>query len=59
MYVAEAVARRIRHQPLGADLRAHAEENSAFTSEDPAEARAPVFGAGGASQHIETVVLDR
>jgi post-segregation antitoxin (ccd killing protein) len=46
-YVAEAVARQIRHQLLGADLQAHAAENGAFTSEELAEARARIFGADG------------
>jgi post-segregation antitoxin (ccd killing protein) len=52
-YVAEAVARRIRHQLLGADLQKHEAENGAFTSEELAEARSRIFGVdaadGGAS----------
>ena len=52
-YVAEAVARQIRHQLLGADLRSHTDEHGAFSEEELAEARARIFGttsaAGGAS----------
>jgi hypothetical protein len=49
-YVAEAVARQIRHQLLGADLRDYEAEHGAFTDEELAEARARVLGsAGGAS----------
>jgi hypothetical protein len=49
-YVAEAVARQIRHQLLGEDLRSHQEEQGAFSDEELAEARARIFGtaeAGG------------
>jgi hypothetical protein len=52
-YVAEAVARQIRHQLLGVDLRSHTDEHGAFSEEELAEARARIFGttsaAGGAS----------
>jgi post-segregation antitoxin (ccd killing protein) len=52
-YVAEAVARQIRHQLLGADLRGHEEEHGAFSEEELADARTRIFGAmdaaGGAS----------
>jgi post-segregation antitoxin (ccd killing protein) len=52
-YVAEAVARQIRHELLGADLRSHEEEHGAFSEEEVAEARERIFGtaetAGGAS----------
>lgn len=52
-YVAEAVARQIRHQLLGADLRSHTDEQGPFSEEELAEARARIFGttqaAGGAS----------
>jgi post-segregation antitoxin (ccd killing protein) len=52
-YVAEAVARRIRHQLLGADLRSHVDEHGAFSEEELVEARTRIFGAaettGGAS----------
>ncbi|GAA3362038.1 hypothetical protein GCM10017744_051150 [Streptomyces antimycoticus] len=44
-YVAEAVARQIRHQLLGDDLRRHQEEEGAFTDEELADARAKIFGA--------------
>ncbi|MEU7021715.1 hypothetical protein ABZ990_13785 [Streptomyces sp. NPDC046203] len=43
-YVAEAVARQIRHQLLGADLRRYAEEHGAFSEEELTEARARIFG---------------
>jgi len=51
-YVAEAVARQIRHELLGADLRGYEDEHGAFTDEELSEARARIFGttaAGGAS----------
>jgi post-segregation antitoxin (ccd killing protein) len=38
-YVAEAVARQIRHQLLGDDLRRHEEEHGRFSDEELAEAR--------------------
>ncbi|MDN3055734.1 hypothetical protein ABZ547_35065 [Streptomyces sparsogenes] len=43
-YVAEAVARQLRHQLLGDDLRRHQEEQGAFTNEELTEARAKIFG---------------
>jgi post-segregation antitoxin (ccd killing protein) len=45
-YVAEAVARQIRHQLLGEDLRRHQERYGAFTEEELAQARARVLGKG-------------
>jgi len=51
-YVAEAVARQLRHQLLGADLLSHQEEYGAFTEEELAEARSRIFGtadAGGSA----------
>ncbi|WP_327343311.1 type II toxin-antitoxin system CcdA family antitoxin [Streptomyces europaeiscabiei] len=42
-FVAEAVARQLRHQLLGADLQRHQEEHGAFT-EELAEARSRGFG---------------
>ncbi|MFB8140745.1 nucleotidyl transferase AbiEii/AbiGii toxin family protein [Streptomyces parvus] len=44
-YVAEAVARQIRHQLLGNDLRRHEEEHGPFSDEELAEARAKMFGS--------------
>ncbi|WP_069171765.1 type II toxin-antitoxin system CcdA family antitoxin [Streptomyces griseus] len=44
-YVAEAVARQIRHQLLGDDLRRHEEEHGHFSDEELAEARSKIFGA--------------
>ena len=43
-YVAEAVARQIRHQLLGDDLRRHEEEHGNFTDEELAEAHSKIFG---------------
>jgi post-segregation antitoxin (ccd killing protein) len=43
-YVAEAVARQLRHQLLGADLQRHQEEHGAFTEEELAQARSSIFG---------------
>ncbi|GAA2243095.1 type II toxin-antitoxin system CcdA family antitoxin [Streptomyces indiaensis] len=51
-YVAEAVARQLRHQLLGADLMRHQEEYGAFTAEELAEARSRLLGttdAGGSA----------
>lgn len=48
-YVAEAVARQIRHQLLGEDLRRHEEEHGPFSDEELAEARAKIFGSAGTS----------
>jgi hypothetical protein len=47
-YVAEAVARQLRHQLLGADLLRHQEEHGTFTEEELAEARSRIFGAADA-----------
>lgn len=47
-YVAEAVARRLRHELLGAGLLRHQEEYGAFTDEEPAEARSRIFGGSDA-----------
>ncbi|MFD0272284.1 hypothetical protein ACFVHB_00050 [Kitasatospora sp. NPDC127111] len=46
-YVAEAVARQIRNQLLGEDLRRYQEEHGAFTEEELAQARAEIFGSEG------------
>ncbi|WP_320784360.1 type II toxin-antitoxin system CcdA family antitoxin [Streptomyces sp. CRN 30] len=48
-YVAEAVARQIRHQLLGDDLRRHQEEHGSFTDEELAEARARILDAADRS----------
>jgi len=42
-HVAEAVARRLRHQLLGDDLRGYQEEYGAFTEEELAEARTKIL----------------
>ncbi|MBP8535104.1 hypothetical protein ACWY4P_25025 [Streptomyces sp. LZ34] len=52
-YVAEAVARQIRHQLLGDDLRRHQEEQGAFTDEELAEARAKIFGTADRAGHTD------
>ncbi|MFD4571254.1 type II toxin-antitoxin system CcdA family antitoxin [Streptomyces sp. NPDC058417] len=48
-YVAEAVARQIRHQLLGDDLRNHEEQHGRFSEEELAEARAKIFGSTGST----------
>jgi post-segregation antitoxin (ccd killing protein) len=52
-YVAEAVARQIRHQLLGEDLRRHQEEHGAFTDEELAEAHSKIFGTASAVDHTD------
>ncbi|TDC19880.1 hypothetical protein E1265_23125 [Streptomyces sp. 8K308] len=52
-YVAEAVARQIRHQLLGEDLRRHQEEHGAFTAEELTEARERILGFDGAGTGSE------
>jgi post-segregation antitoxin (ccd killing protein) len=52
-YVAEAVARQIRHQLLGDDLRRHEEEYGSFGTEELAEARSKIFGAVGTSEDAD------
>ncbi|WP_329496737.1 hypothetical protein [Kitasatospora herbaricolor] len=42
-YVAEAVARQIRHQLLGEELRRYEDEHGAFTDEELAAAQARIF----------------
>lgn len=49
-YVAEAVARQIRHQLLGEDLRRHEEEHGPFSNEELAEARGKIFGPASTSK---------
>ncbi|MGW8985714.1 hypothetical protein ACWGQ9_24025 [Streptomyces parvus] len=49
-YVAEAVARQIRHQLLSDDLRHHGEGHGPFSDEELAEARARIFGSADASK---------
>ncbi|AUY50606.1 hypothetical protein [Streptomyces sp. CB01881] len=46
-YVAEAVARQIRHQLLGEELRRYEEEHGAFTDDELAAAHAKIFGSAG------------
>jgi hypothetical protein len=49
-YVAKAVARRIRHQLPGDDLRRHEEEHGAVSDEELAEARGKICGSAGCSK---------
>ncbi|MFG2614211.1 hypothetical protein [Streptomyces anulatus] len=49
-YVAEAVARQIRHHLLGDDLRRHEEEHRPFSDEELAEACGKIFGSAGSSK---------
>ncbi|MEU9533296.1 hypothetical protein AB0D00_13370 [Streptomyces sp. NPDC048213] len=44
------VARQIRHQLLGDDLRRHEEEHGPFSEEELAEARGKIFGPAGTSE---------
>lgn len=46
-YVAEAVARQIRHKLLVDELQRYQEEAGAFTQEELAEARSRLFGTTG------------
>ncbi|MEU1795157.1 type II toxin-antitoxin system CcdA family antitoxin [Streptomyces californicus] len=48
-YVAEAVARQIRHQLLEDDLRRHEEEHGFLSGEEIAEASAKIFGSTGST----------
>ncbi|GHH60392.1 hypothetical protein ACFRKE_02850 [Kitasatospora indigofera] len=48
-YVAEAVARQIRHQLLADDLRRYQDEQGAFTDEELLEAHARIFGSAGSA----------
>ncbi|MCC3770148.1 SbcC/MukB-like Walker B domain-containing protein, partial [Streptomyces sp. UNOC14_S4] len=52
-YVAEAVARQLRHQLLGADLLRHQEEHGEFTEEELDEARARIFGTAAAEAEAD------
>ncbi|MEV5600164.1 type II toxin-antitoxin system CcdA family antitoxin [Streptomyces sp. NPDC052299] len=52
-YVAEAVARQIRHRLLGDDLRRHQEEHGAFSEEERAEARAKIVDSAGSSKDAD------
>ncbi|MFS0695710.1 hypothetical protein [Streptomyces nitrosporeus] len=51
--VVEAVARRIRHQFLGDDLRRHEEEHGPFRDEELAEACSKIFGGAGSSDNAD------
>ncbi len=48
-YVAEAVARQIRHQLLGEELRRYEEQNGSFSEEELAVAHARIFGPAGSA----------
>ncbi|MFJ6806081.1 hypothetical protein ACIQRK_08570 [Streptomyces anulatus] len=49
-YVAEAVARQVRHQLLGEDLRRHEEDHGRFSDDELLEAGAKIFGTVGSTQ---------
>ncbi len=44
-YVAEAVARQIRHQLLAEELRRYEDEHGAFTDDELVAAQARIFGS--------------
>ncbi|MEU6703292.1 hypothetical protein [Streptomyces wuyuanensis] len=46
-YVAEAVARKIRHELLGEELRRYQDEHGAFTEDELAEERAEIAAVLG------------
>ncbi|SOD65805.1 hypothetical protein SAMN06297387_12358 [Streptomyces zhaozhouensis] len=46
-YIAEAVARQLRHQLLGEDLRRYEEEHGAFSEAEMDAARERIFGDAG------------
>ncbi|MEU9604048.1 type II toxin-antitoxin system CcdA family antitoxin [Streptomyces sp. NPDC048057] len=48
-YVAEAVARQIRHQLLADDLRRYQEEHGAFSDDEMSAAHARIFGPDGSA----------
>jgi hypothetical protein len=48
-YVAEAIARKIRHQLIAEDLRRYREEQGPFTDAELSAARARILGSGGAA----------
>lgn len=52
-YVAEAVARQIRHQLLGDDLRRHQEEHGSFNDDELAEAHAKIFGGADSAKDAD------
>ncbi|KUL55010.1 MULTISPECIES: type II toxin-antitoxin system CcdA family antitoxin [unclassified Streptomyces] len=54
-YVAAAVARQIRQQLLGEDLRRHQEEHGPFSDEELAKARAKIFGSADSSEGADAV----
>ncbi|MGW9053650.1 hypothetical protein ACWGOT_26460 [[Kitasatospora] papulosa] len=52
-YVAEAVARQIRRQLLGDDLRRYEAEHGPFSDDELAGAGAKILGSGGASKSAD------
>ncbi|MER7314610.1 MULTISPECIES: type II toxin-antitoxin system CcdA family antitoxin [Streptomyces] len=52
-YVAEAVARQIRHQLLGNALRRYEEEHGGFRDEELAEAHSKIFGTAGSTEDAD------
>lgn len=49
-YVAEAVARQIRHQLLADDLRRYQEEHGPFGHDELSEACSRIFGSAGSAE---------
>lgn len=49
-YVAEAVARQIRHQLLADDLQRYQEEHGPFGHDELSEARSRIFGSAGSAE---------
>ncbi|MFF4765094.1 type II toxin-antitoxin system CcdA family antitoxin [Streptomyces sp. NEAU-H3] len=52
-YVAEAVARQIRHQLLGEDLHRYEEEHGHLSDKELADARSKIFGTAGSSNEAD------
>ncbi|CAL9434465.1 hypothetical protein SUDANB21_02119 [Streptomyces sp. enrichment culture] len=57
-FVAEAVARELRHRLTGADLRRHQEVHGAFTEAELADARSRIFGHADVGGRAADVAVD-
>ncbi|MGW0074964.1 hypothetical protein ACWDU9_06875 [Streptomyces cellulosae] len=57
-FVAEAVARELRHRLVGADLRRHQEVHGAFTEAEPADARSRIFRHSDVGGRAADVAVD-
>jgi len=58
VFVAEAVARELRHRLTGADLRRHQEVHGAFTEAELADARSRIFGHADVGGRAADVAVD-